>query len=101
MNTIHQNIAIDALKNERLRQEKLWGPDFSNASTTKDDYEKLAVLVEEVGEIAKALMENDRDNLFEELVQVAAVSVAWLEAEILRAQESLNANISNESIDGV
>lgn len=37
------------------------------------------VLAEEVGESARAVLEHDLVNLEEELVQVAAVAVAWLE----------------------
>ena len=41
---------------------------------------KVAVLTEEVGEVARAALEHDTDGLRLELVQVAAVAVAWLEA---------------------
>lgn len=48
---------------------------------------KLAVLTEEVGEVARAIQdlwadrtEAKRAHLREELVQVAAVAVAWLES---------------------
>jgi NTP pyrophosphatase (non-canonical NTP hydrolase) len=41
---------------------------------------KLAVLAEEFGEVARAVCERDYANLREELVQVAAICVAWLEA---------------------
>ena len=56
---------------ERYRQDILhpW-----NKSTPK-----LAVLVEEVGEIGTALQEQDTDNLKEELTQLAALCVRWLE----------------------
>lgn len=40
---------------------------------------KLAVLAEEFGEVARAILERDEVNLREELVQVAAVTIAWLE----------------------
>lgn len=40
---------------------------------------KLAVLTEELGEVARAMLDGDRDDLRRELVQVAAVAVAWLE----------------------
>lgn len=40
---------------------------------------KLAVLAEEFGEVARAVCERDYVNLREELVQVAAVCVSWLE----------------------
>ncbi len=40
---------------------------------------KLAILTEEVGEVARALIEDD-DQLRQELVQVAACAVGWLES---------------------
>jgi hypothetical protein len=48
----------------------------------KDDGTRLAILVEEVGEVARALTydEGDGANLREELVQVAAMAVSWLHA---------------------
>jgi hypothetical protein len=44
------------------------------------DAVKVAVLLEEVGEVARAVLDGDLDTLTDELVQVAAVAVAWLEA---------------------
>ena len=41
---------------------------------------KVAVLTEEVGEVARATLDGSTDNLRSELVQVAAVAVAWLES---------------------
>jgi NTP pyrophosphatase (non-canonical NTP hydrolase) len=40
---------------------------------------RLAVLVEELGEIGTALQDQDPDNLKEELIQLAALCVRWLE----------------------
>jgi NTP pyrophosphatase (non-canonical NTP hydrolase) len=40
---------------------------------------RLAVIVEELGEIGTALQNNDNDNLKEELTQLAALCVRWLE----------------------
>ncbi len=39
----------------------------------------IAVLMEEVGEVARAILEEDEDSLVEELVQVAAVAIRILE----------------------
>lgn len=39
----------------------------------------LAALMEEVGEVARAYHDGMEDDLRDELVQVAAVAVAWLE----------------------
>ena len=44
------------------------------------DIVKTAVLSEECGEVARAVLDNDIDQLRTELIQVAAVAVAWLEA---------------------
>jgi NTP pyrophosphatase (non-canonical NTP hydrolase) len=38
------------------------------------------VLAEECGEVSRAVLDRDADALRLELVQVAAVAVAWLEA---------------------
>lgn len=55
---------------ERHRQDHLH-PNF---------YHPLAVLMEEVGEVAKELQEGaDTSRLIEELTQVAAVAVRWIE----------------------
>jgi NTP pyrophosphatase (non-canonical NTP hydrolase) len=40
---------------------------------------RLAVIVEEIGEVRTALQHNDIDNLKEELTQLAALCVRWLE----------------------
>jgi NTP pyrophosphatase (non-canonical NTP hydrolase) len=65
---------IDAIKLERIRQDNKWG-------TPRDlpDRTWLTILVEEVGEIAKATLEHDETNLREEIIQVAAVCISWLE----------------------
>lgn len=41
---------------------------------------KSMVLTEECGEVARAVLDGDTDSLRQELVQVAAVAVAWLES---------------------
>jgi NTP pyrophosphatase (non-canonical NTP hydrolase) len=40
----------------------------------------LSILVEEVGEVSRALNDDDPENLKEELAQVAAVAMMWLQA---------------------
>lgn len=55
---------------ERERQDRIH-PRFDNP---------LAVLVEEVGEVAKEMQEgHNRLRMIEELVQVAAVACRWIE----------------------
>jgi NTP pyrophosphatase (non-canonical NTP hydrolase) len=64
-----------AIAKERDRQDGKWGGyDRFNAPHTF-----ATILGEEFGEVCKASLENDDENLVDELVQVAAVAVAWLE----------------------
>ncbi len=72
---------IDA---ERARQELRWAEphEWGRGSCASDAVEptvKAAVLTEECGEVARAVLERD-SGLKDELVQVAAVAVAWLES---------------------
>lgn len=74
--------AIDA---ERERQADKWGGphDWGSgdcSSPAVDDSTKVMVLAEECGEVARAVLDLDADATRTELVQVAAVAVAWLEA---------------------
>lgn len=64
---------------ERSRQHELHG-DHTPANPDLDVYKKVAFITEEVGEVARAVQDSDRDNLIEELVQTAALCVAFLES---------------------
>lgn len=59
---------------ERVRQDDKWGVQ------DHDDKRWLAILAEEFGESARAILERDGKALDEELVHVAAVAFAWLES---------------------
>ena len=65
----HEDIIFDAIIQERRRQDGLH--QWSNRTN------RLAVLMEEVGEVAMALQ--GEGFLEEELVQIAAVCIRWLE----------------------
>jgi len=79
---------LDLVRNECDRQIQLKAEGrFKNTCSDKEltNQEKLVILVEEVGEVARAILEkhglaNDKHNadLNKELVQVAAVCVSWL-----------------------
>ena len=74
--------AIDA---ERERQADKWGGphDWGSgdcSSPAVHDSTKLMVLTEECGEVARAVLDLDVDATRTELIQVAAVAVAWQEA---------------------
>lgn len=58
---------------ERERQDRKWGVQRHPHCVWS------AVLSEECGEVSKACLEEDYENLKEELNQVAAVCIAWLE----------------------
>ena len=88
---------FERIADERLRQQCLLAEGrfkYNTAQPTTGPFKKLAILVEEVGEVANAIdcLENGdkatdleirqarMSHLREELVQVAAVAVAWLES---------------------
>lgn len=71
---------------ERKKQDEKWGKDRD-----LDPFFWLAILVEEVGEIAKAILEPNfsdpkNEKIRKEAVQVAAVALAFIE-NIDRNQE--------------
>lgn len=82
MNRDAINAAIDK---ERIRQQVKWGGhhDWGMGDCSSPQVAptvKAAVLSEECGEVARAVLDRDDDALRVELIQVAAVAVAWLES---------------------
>ena len=72
--TNQEQILAD-IKAERDHQDDLWGD-----QTHKSQETWIAILVEEVGEVARAVLdEQGLQHTRDELVQVAAVSVAYIE----------------------
>lgn len=85
--TLARRQIFSEINAERARQDQKFGWIESETSVLPgtDEHRKMSVLGEEVGEVAKALLERDWGNdttehVEQELVQVAAVCVAWLEA---------------------
>lgn len=66
---------------ERMKQDAKWGE--QNHTPLK----WLAILMEEVGEVAQAILQGNRLQCIEELIQCAAVIIAWLECEKRGKQE--------------
>ncbi len=62
---------------ERDRQDAKWGG--TPGIDRRDDHTYPAVLGEELGEACQSWLERDVTNLRAELIQVAAVAVAWIE----------------------
>lgn len=71
-------IVLLEVGNERVRQNETWrrvAGEWGDSTTIK-----LAVLTEEVGEVARAICDDEGEvRLRAELIQVAAVAVAWAE----------------------
>lgn len=73
---------------ERQRQERRHGIQAAAHPLSMSDAERLAILTEELGEVAHEVnecrlghhLESPDSYLRAELVQVAAVAVAWIEA---------------------
>lgn len=78
--------ALAAINAERERQAQLWaGPhDHGQGDCSSPAVPlmvKIAVLAEECGEVARAALDGDPDQMRTELVQVAAVALAILEGD--------------------
>lgn len=70
--------AFNLIRSERERQNEKWG------EQNHDDYRWLTILIEEVGEIAQAILHDEFGGPHAgttriELVQIASVAVQWLE----------------------
>ncbi|WP_172369591.1 hypothetical protein [Sporosarcina jiandibaonis] len=71
---------VHSITDERYRQNEKWGMQRHDYGTW------LTILVEEVGEVAQAMQaqkgwgkDSDKDDLYEELIHVAAVAAAIAE----------------------
>jgi NTP pyrophosphatase (non-canonical NTP hydrolase) len=76
-----QKKIIAAIATERTRQDAKWG------EQNHSDCRWLAILMEEVGEASKAILEGTTSEFREELVQCAAVLVSWLECDYRREEK--------------
>lgn len=75
---------FDAIGQERKRQSAKWNNPHDwgigdCSSRGVDDAVKVMVLSEELGEVSRAVLDGDFVGLRNELTQLAAVAVAWLE----------------------
>lgn len=65
---------VSSILIERQKQDDKWG------EQNHDVYKWLAILGEEVGEANKAALEDSREDLINELIQIGAVTVAMIES---------------------
>lgn len=79
---------IEAVQMEVLRSVRLWA-DKAMMNPALPDGKRLAILIEEVGEVAKALNEDmSADELIKELDQVAAMALSWRQVERMRLDDA-------------
>lgn len=69
------------ISKERASQLEKWGEQHHS------DERWLAILIEEVGEVAKAILENDDAELLNEMCQVGAVLEAWATSRVFEGVE--------------
>lgn len=72
---VRRAVILRAIGDERVNQISKFG-DQKNHSLDRWN----TILTEELGEVARSINEQDDENLKLELIQVAAVCVAWLES---------------------
>lgn len=81
---------------ERIRQIGLWG------NSQCEPLPLLAILMEEIGEVAKALNEEAPTNhLYTELIQVAAVAVKFASTLNSRPADSFVAQFSENELNAL
>lgn len=70
-----RDLIINEVHNERDRQDEKFGDQITNTP-----HEWLVILVEEVGEVARALCDGDIASYRKEIIEVAAVAVSMAES---------------------
>lgn len=81
MTLVLSGLTLDAIQAEATRAHTKHGPN-SMLGTGYSSHERLAILVEEVGEVAHELtydQSGDASALVKELIQVAAMAATWIE----------------------
>lgn len=80
-----QHEVLHDVKRERMRQDRIHPQELTIS-------QRYVVLGEEFGEVARAIQNNDPDNLYDELVQVAAESIRMAE-QILEEKKCKNVSL--------
>ena len=68
-------VVLEQVLAERELQDLKWGDQTSNS----DDHWTV-ILTEELGEVAREVYEKNESDMYEEIIQCAAVCFAWAEA---------------------
>ena len=84
-------LTLDAIESEYVRAH-IKHSGHTPKSIHMSDGERLAVLMEEVGEVARAITydNKDIDNLVKELIQVATMAAAWGEFAMMERDARRN-----------
>lgn len=96
------SLTLNAINAEYTRahlKHKGWTP----KSVRMSDGERLAILMEEVGEVARAVTYDNRDseNLVAELIQVAAMAGAWAEYAMNERDAFKNGTPNHQKENGI
>lgn len=67
---------VEQILAERVRQDEKWGEQNHNP------FVWLSILIEEVGEVGKALIERDGKGYYEEVMQVGAVALSMMQSHL-------------------
>ena len=81
LNTLFHEKIMSAVTAERQRQNKKWG------EQNHESLKWLAIAGEEFGEVAKDILEDNKSQMLEEIVQLIAVLVAWTECEMRHGEK--------------
>ena len=79
VNEMTRATVLQAVLAERERQDSKWGDQTQNS-----DEQWTVILTEEIGEVAREVYEKRSAGMFEEVIQCAAVCMAWVEAYLNR-----------------
>lgn len=80
------HMMLAEVMSERQRQDEKWGR-LAQRRLEVPRHMWMSILMEEVGELAEAFLEQDRDEAYGEAMQVAAVAVTIMEVLTIEARE--------------
>lgn len=82
-----QHGAVYDVLSERARQDAKWGRIERHCREVSPE-QWVTILVEEVGELAEAILEREPAETYDEAVQVGAVAISILEAMLVDLEEA-------------
>lgn len=89
MTNLARQQTMQAILDERVRQNNKWGEQNHDASLW------MLIALEEIGEVAKTILEKDPIEYRKELIQATAVMFQWLECEYRIEQKRMTQEVIN------